>query len=80
MRTTVDLPDDLHAVLTSLATHTRKSLSQTAVELMERGLKAQQGAGAKLAAPRVDGKTGLPVVRTARPITPEDVKALEDEA
>jgi predicted transcriptional regulator len=80
MRTTVDLPEELHAVLTSLATHTRRSLSQTAVELLERGLKAQQGVGARSAAPRVDAKTGLPVVRSGRPITPEDIKALEDQA
>ena len=40
MRTTVDLPEDLHRIVTSLATHTRRSLSQTAADLMRLGLAA----------------------------------------
>jgi predicted transcriptional regulator len=81
MRTTVDLPEDLHKVLASLATHTRRTLSATAVELMRRGL--EQGAGVadgRRQAVRLDQATGLPVVSLRRPVTPEDVKALEDEA
>jgi hypothetical protein len=77
MRTTIDLPQDLHSVLTSLATHGRKSLSQVAVELMQRGLSASPPAGRS--ALDVSPVTGLPLVRLARTITPEDVKALEDQ-
>ena len=79
MRTTVDLPEDLHRIVTSLATHTRRSLSQTAAELIRRGLAAP-ARGAEASAVAVNPATGLPVLRSSRPITPEDVKALEDEA
>lgn len=80
MRTTVDLPEDLHQVLASLATHTRRTLSATAVDLMRRGLT--QGAGitqGKARALRINNATGLPVVSLRRTVTPEDVKAFEDE-
>jgi hypothetical protein len=80
MRTTVDLPEDLHRIVTSLAIHTRRSLSQTAADLMRRGLVTPARTAAKDSAVRVDAKTGLPVLRGSRAITPEDVKALEDES
>jgi hypothetical protein len=50
------------------------------VDLMRRGLA--QGAGVaqgRSRAVRVDDATGLPVVSLRRQVTPEDVKALEDE-
>lgn len=78
MRTTLDLPEDLHRIVTALATHTRSSLSQTAAQLMRRGLEMP-------AIPKEEPGftlhpvTGLPIVRLNRPITPDDVKALEDE-
>jgi hypothetical protein len=79
MRTTVDLPDDLHRIVNSLALHTQRSMSQTAAELIRRGLSSQVvGSGAS--AFTVHAKTRLPVVSSSRAITPEDVKALEDEA
>lgn len=80
MRTTVDLPEDLHRIVTSLATHTRRSLSQTAADLMRRGLAAPARTKAAVSAMSLDAKTGLPVLRGSRAITPEDVKALEDDA
>ncbi len=78
MRTTLDLPEDLHRIVTALATHTRSSLSHTAAQLMRRGLEMPAPAGE---APKIEFSTvtGLPVLKTRRPITPEDVKALEDE-
>lgn len=79
MRTTIDLPQDLHHVLTSLASSTRKSLSQTAVELMQRGLASPADAAAQRSATAVSRVTGLPLVRFARTVTPHDVKALDDE-
>lgn len=80
MRTTVDLPEDLHRIVASLAVHTRRSLSRTAVELIRRGLAAEAGRGGPAAAVSRSAKTGLPTVRLPRTVTPEDVKALEDEA
>lgn len=80
MRTTVDIPEDLHRILSSLATHTRRSLSTTAVDLMRSGLAAASpGEGASSVAVSSHAQTGLPVVRLSRTVTPEDVKALEDE-
>jgi hypothetical protein len=78
MRTTVDLPEDLHRIVTSLATHTRRSLSETATELIRRGLSAP-ARRANAPAFTVNAKTRLPVVGSPRAITPEDVKALDDE-
>ena len=82
MRTTIDLPEALHAIARSLAAHRGLSLSQTVVELIERGLAA--GAMPQLReAPtgyRVHAKTGLPVARSRRVVTPEDVAALDDPA
>jgi negative regulator of replication initiation len=80
MRTTVDLPEDLHRIVTSLASHTRRSLSQTAADLMRRGLAVPARTRASSSSVRVDAKTGLPVLHGPRAITPEDVKALEDES
>jgi hypothetical protein len=77
MRTTLDIPEDLHQIVVSLAAQTRNSLSHTASELMRRGLNVQsrQARAPGFAAHAV---TGLPVLKTTRLITPEDVKALED--
>lgn len=74
----IDLPDDLHTILTSLAAHTRKSLSQTATELIRRGLASDGGACASPVF-STHPVTGLPVLRFGRLITAEDVKALDDE-
>lgn len=80
MRTTVDLPEDLHRIVSSIALHTQRSLSQTAADLMRRGLSAQ-ASGADLSGRlTIHPRTGLPVVRSTRTITPEDVRALDDEA
>lgn len=81
MRTTVDVPDDLHRIALGLARDTGRSLSQTLVWLMRRGLVAPDHVGEPQAPVyAVDPATGLPVVRSARPVTSEDVRALDDEA
>lgn len=83
MRTTLDLPDDLHRIATSLARHNKRSLGQVVAELMRRGLEATAVPANRVTEPqpfyRIDSLTGLPVVRSPRPITDDDVKALEDE-
>jgi hypothetical protein len=81
MRTTIDLPTDLHHAVTSIATHARKSMNQTVAELIRRGL-AQPPLAAEAAASvalRIDMQTGLPVIRSPRPVSAEDIRALEDE-
>jgi hypothetical protein len=80
MRTTIDLPPDLHSVVHSLATSQRCSMSRMAVELMRRGLEAQAASPARSASPTVSPATGLPLVRFPRAVSSEDVRALDDEA
>jgi len=82
MRTTIDLPDDLHHAVNSIAAHGRKSMNQTVAELIRRGLewapKAPGQAAAGAHAIRIDKLTGLPLMRSLRPVSVEDVRALED--
>ena len=81
MRTTIDLPADLHDAVTSIAAHARKSMNQTVAELIRRGLAHPPLAAEVAANPGlgIDQSTGLPVIRSPRPVTAEDVRALEDE-
>ena len=80
MRTTVDIPEDLHRLVSSIAMHTHRSLSQTAADLMRRGLLAPVGEAEGADRITIHPRTGLAMVRATRVITPEDVRALEDEA
>lgn len=73
-RTTVDLPDDLHAQVVAIARDTHRTLSETVAFLMRRGLG--EGRPSALAHSAI---TGLPVVRVGRVITTEDVRALEGD-
>jgi hypothetical protein len=81
MRTTIDLPEPLHSVASSLARHSGRTLSATVVSLIEKGLEnarpAHPACGEGL---QFDPVTGWPVVRSPRPVTADDVAALEDEA
>jgi hypothetical protein len=74
MRTTVDLPADLHAQLLVIARDTRRTLSETAVFLMRSGLSDGRATGLTRSA-----ATALPVVHLGRLITTEDVRALGDD-
>ena len=74
MRTTVDLPEDLHAKAVAIASATHRTLSETVADLMRRGLDQVQDAEVMTSA-----RTGLPVVHLGRPITTDDDRALEDD-
>ncbi len=74
MRTTIDLPEDLHRLALSIARDTSSTLSETVATLMRRGL----GQGGDIAVSRSKA-TGLPIVRLGHVITTEDVRALEDD-
>ncbi|MBS1849259.1 MAG: antitoxin [Actinobacteria bacterium] len=73
MRTTIDLPDDLHAVIRQLAHDRHEPLSRVAVDLMRRSLEA--GTTHDL----VIGPRGLPIAFVGHPVTPEDVASLDDD-
>jgi len=74
MRTTVDLPADLHAKAIAISRDTHRTLSETVADLMRRGLGQGQDAEVTTSA-----RTGLPVVHLGRTITTEDVRALDDD-
>jgi hypothetical protein len=74
MRTTVDLPEDLHAQAVAISRDTHRTLSETVAYLMRRGLGQGQPSAVE-----TSPATGLPVVHLGRTITTEDVRALEDE-
>ena len=74
MRTTLDIPDDLHAQAVAIARDTHQSLSQAVALLMRRGLDS--GHSGEVA---TSDRTGLPVVHLGRIITTEDVRRLEDD-
>jgi hypothetical protein len=81
VRTTITIDDDLHEVVMALARHNRTSFGGMVGVLVRRGMGmavAEDPEGARM--PRqVDPDTGFPLVRSDRPITEEDVRALEDE-
>lgn len=74
MRTTIDLPDDLHKQALAIARDTHRTLSETVADLIRRGL----GAG-RTASLSTDPRTGLPLVSVGTVVTSEDVRSLEDE-
>ncbi|HEX9032823.1 MAG TPA: hypothetical protein VF834_13360, partial [Streptosporangiaceae bacterium] len=61
MRTTIDLPEDLHRQAVAIARDTSQSLSQTVAELMRRGLGHERQPELGHSA-----RTGLPVVHLGR--------------
>ena len=74
MRTTIDLPDDLHQQALSIARDTSRTLSETVAFLMRRGLS--QGLKGEIARSAV---TGMPTVHLGTVITTDDVRALDDD-
>lgn len=81
MQATIDLPDNLHQVVTSIAAHSHRSMNPNVADLIRRELAPCLGPldAVKSAALRIDEGTGLPVIRSLRPVTAEDVRALENE-
>jgi predicted transcriptional regulator len=75
MRTTIDLPDDLHRLASSIARDTSRTLSETVADLMRRGL----GQGSGDTEITRSASTGLPVIRLGTVITTEDVRSLDDD-
>jgi hypothetical protein len=73
MRTTLTIDDDLLMAAKSLAQSRSVSVGTVISELARKGLRAPV---------RIRRRNGFPVIdvpKTARPITPEDVKKIEDE-
>jgi hypothetical protein len=75
MRTTIDLPDDVHRAALLLARDRHQTLSRTVADLLRVALMGE-GSEAPL---EIDRDTGLPLVRLGRRVTAEDVASLSDE-
>ena len=73
MRTTVNLPEDLHRQVRAIASDTQRTFSDTAADLMRRGLRSDAAAPLSQS-PR----TGLPVITLGTVVTTEDVRSLDD--
>ncbi len=73
MRTTLDLPDDVHHLLRAIARDRHETLSQTTAAILRRALTAGDPVLERSA------RTGLPIVRLGRTDTSEDVRSLEDD-
>jgi predicted transcriptional regulator len=74
VRTTVDLPDDVHRLVQGIARDAGTSLSETVSRLLRVAL-AEPGAVEVRSSPR----TGLRVASLGRVVTSDDVRSLDDE-
>ena len=72
MRTTIDLPDDLHELARQLAHQGNRSMSEVIAELIRAGLRRGPS-------DLTTSRRGIPQVCVGRPVTPEDVRSLDDE-
>lgn len=74
MRTTVDLPDDVHRLAQAIARDSGSSLSETIGRLLRAALS---GSGPVRVS--TSSQTGLTVVSVGHVVTSEDIRALEDD-
>lgn len=74
MRTTIDLPKDLHDAARSIARDRGITLSEAVADLLRRGL----GNAGSVDFGRSAG-TGLPTARVGRLVTQDDVRSLDDD-
>ncbi len=77
MRTTIDIPVELHERLKAYASQSGRSLSSAAVEMMARGMTSADIPTVT----KVDPRTGLTTFnfRRGRPVTAAEVADLIDE-
>lgn len=75
MRTTIDLPADIHAAATAIARDAGTSLSDVVTKLVRSALG--NGGTTRVS---TSPQTGLRVISVGRVVTSADVRALEDEA
>lgn len=74
MRTTVDLPEDIHRVAAAIARDSGSSLSETVTRLLRAALAAPGPVRVSTSA-----RTGLQVASIGRVVTSQDVRSLEDD-
>jgi hypothetical protein len=74
MRTTIDLPEDLHRQVMGIARDAHRTLSETVTCLIRRGLTPSNSG--ELAR---SSKTGLRTIGLGKVISSEDIRSLDDE-
>ncbi|MCC6368906.1 MAG: antitoxin [Bryobacterales bacterium] len=73
MRTTVDIPDEPYHLAKAIARDRNRSLGQVIGDLILQAAHSAKGATIEMS------DYGFATFRCTRPVTSEDVKALEDE-
>ncbi len=73
MRTTIDLPTDLHTLTRQLAHESHRSMSDVVADLIRQGLRRDRAEAVRRST------RGMPLVALGRPVTAEDVRSLDDE-
>lgn len=74
MRTTIDLPEDVHRLASAIARDSGASLSETVTRLLRAALSSP-GPVRVSTSPR----TGLRVATLGRPVTSDNVRTLDDD-
>lgn len=74
VRTTIDLPEDIHHLAETIARDSGSSLSETIARLLRAAL---DGPGPVRVS--VSPRTGLHVASVGRAVTDEDARSLEDD-
>ncbi len=74
VRTTIDLPDDLHDAARRVARDSDISLSAAVALLIRNGMRPKGTVEF-----RISEATGMLAANVGRPITAEDVRSLEDD-
>lgn len=73
MRTTLDIPDEAYYTAKEIARDQKRSLGQVVGDLILQSVKGTQQVSLTMS------DYGFPTFRCSRPVTSEDVKALDDE-
>lgn len=74
VRTTLDISDEAYCIAKAIARDRNRSLGRVVGDLILQSVKGTPGASITMS------DYGFPTFRCTRPVTSEDVKALDDEA
>jgi hypothetical protein len=73
VRTTLDISDEAYYIAKAIARDQNRSLGRVVGDLILQSSKGEKGSSIKMS------DYGFPTFRCTRPVTTEDVKALDDE-
>ena len=73
VRTTLDIADEAYHIAKAIARDQNRSLGRVVGDLIMQSARGAKGASSEMS------DYGFPTFRCSRPVTTEDVKALDDE-